>query len=73
MNLSDFQRKAVKARWAKTTPEERSAHARKMVAAREAKRKPTLFACKPCIPGRTTKAGWTFCTKCGGNVTQNKS
>ena len=31
-------RKAVKVRWANTTPEERSAYAKKMVEAREAKR-----------------------------------
>lgn len=34
----EHQKRAVKARWAKTTPAERSAYARKMVAAREAKR-----------------------------------
>jgi len=38
ISLSEHMRRAVNARWAKTTPEERSAHARKMVQAREAKR-----------------------------------
>ncbi|GAA0298222.1 hypothetical protein GCM10009087_05050 [Sphingomonas oligophenolica] len=42
ITLSEHMRRAVKARWAKTTPEQRSEYARKMVAAREAKRqKPT--------------------------------
>lgn len=34
----EHQRAAVRARWAKTTPEERSDHAKGLVAAREAKR-----------------------------------
>ncbi len=38
ITLSDHMRRAAKARWAKTTPEQRSAHAKKMVEAREAKR-----------------------------------
>jgi hypothetical protein len=38
ISLSEHMRRAVKARWAKTTAEERSAHARKMVKARETKR-----------------------------------
>lgn len=36
------------------------------------KKKPELFSCKPCkpcVPGRRTKAGWIFCKQCGGNVT----
>ena len=36
---SQHQSEAVKARWAKKTPEERSAYAKMMVEAREAKRK----------------------------------
>jgi hypothetical protein len=36
--LQDHQRRAVQARWARKTPEERSAYAKMMVDAREAKR-----------------------------------
>lgn len=39
VSLSEHMTKARKARWAKTNSEERSAHAKMMVEAREAKRK----------------------------------
>jgi len=47
ISLSDHMRRAVNARWAKTTPEERSAHARKMVEARESKRQIAKDAALP--------------------------
>jgi len=40
-------RRAVKARWAKTTAAERSAHAHKMVEARETKRQAARDAAPP--------------------------
>ncbi|MFN7089539.1 MAG: hypothetical protein ACK4P4_03180 [Allorhizobium sp.] len=47
ISLSEHMRRAVKARWAKTTAEERSAHARKMVEARETKRQAARDAALP--------------------------
>lgn len=46
-SLSEHMRRAVKARWAKTSAEERSAHARKMVEARETKRQAARDAALP--------------------------
>lgn len=46
-SLSEHMRRAVKARWAKTSAEERSAHARKMVEARETKRQAVRDAAVP--------------------------
>jgi hypothetical protein len=48
-SLSDHLRRAARARWAKTTKEERSAYAKKMVEAREAKRR-SLPAADPNRP-----------------------
>lgn len=47
ISLSEHMRRAVKARWTKTTAEERSAHARKMVEARETKRRAARDAALP--------------------------
>jgi hypothetical protein len=47
ISLSEHMRRAVKARWAKTTAEERSAHARKMVEARESIRQAARNAALP--------------------------
>lgn len=78
ITLSEHMSRAAKARHAKRTPEERSAYAKKMVAAREAKRAakkvaaPELFACNPCVPMEPDRAGWIFCARCTGNITGAK-